>query len=73
MIYLSVGTIAVVSFQVSANDINRSFILNTPLQWFFWGFSLAFSDTANLFIGDLREYRVETLSALAMKSFTLFM
>jgi len=37
MIYLSVGTIAVVSF-----------------QWFFWGFSLVFSDTANRFIGDLR-------------------
>lgn len=39
MIYLSVGTIAVVSF-----------------QWFFWGFSLAFSDTANFFIGDLRYF-----------------
>ncbi|KIK67922.1 hypothetical protein GYMLUDRAFT_36730 [Collybiopsis luxurians FD-317 M1] len=39
MIYLSVMTIAVVSF-----------------QWFFWGFSLAFSDTASLFIGDLRYF-----------------
>jgi len=39
MIYLSMGTIAVVSF-----------------QWFFWGFSLAFSDTANGFIGDLRYF-----------------
>lgn len=25
-------------------------------QWFFWGFSLTFSDTANSFIGDLRHF-----------------
>ncbi|KAH9896721.1 ammonium transporter [Cubamyces lactineus] len=25
-------------------------------QWFFWGFSLAFSDTANAYIGDLRYF-----------------
>lgn len=24
-------------------------------QWFFWGFSLTFSDTASRFIGDLSE------------------
>jgi Amt family ammonium transporter len=39
MIYLSMMTIAVVSF-----------------QWFFWGFSLAFSDTGSAFIGDLRYF-----------------
>ncbi len=36
MIYLSMMTIAVVSF-----------------QWFFWGFSLTFSDTGSKFIGNL--------------------
>lgn len=39
MIYLSMMTVAVVSF-----------------QWFFWGFSLAFSDGASLFIGDLKYF-----------------
>jgi len=39
MIYLSMMTIAVVSF-----------------QWFFWGFSLAFSSTANKYIGDLKNF-----------------
>ncbi|KDQ60426.1 hypothetical protein JAAARDRAFT_32845 [Jaapia argillacea MUCL 33604] len=36
MIYLSMMTLAMVSF-----------------QWFFWGFSLAFSDTGSAFIGNL--------------------
>lgn len=27
----------------------------TGLQWFFWGYSLAFSETGNAFIGDLSE------------------
>ena len=39
MIWLSMMTIAVVSF-----------------QWFFWGFSLAFSETGGPFIGDLRHF-----------------
>jgi len=39
MIYLSMMTIAVVSF-----------------QWFFWGFSLSFSSTANKYIGDLKHF-----------------
>ncbi|KAJ7116647.1 ammonium transporter [Mycena epipterygia] len=39
MIYLSMMTIAVVSF-----------------QWFFWGFSLTFSDTGTMFIGDLKYF-----------------
>lgn len=37
MIYLSMMTIAVVSF-----------------QWFFWGYSLTFSETAGDFLGDLK-------------------
>ncbi|KAG9225593.1 hypothetical protein CCMSSC00406_0003096 [Pleurotus cornucopiae] len=39
MLYLSMITMAVVSF-----------------QWFFWGYSLAFSDTGSKFIGDLRYF-----------------
>ncbi|KAJ7071112.1 ammonium transporter [Mycena amicta] len=39
MIYLSMATLAVVSF-----------------QWWFWGFSLTFSEGASLFIGDLRHF-----------------
>jgi len=37
MIYLSMMTVAMVSF-----------------QWFFWGYSLAFSDTASPYIGNLK-------------------
>ncbi|CAK5272525.1 unnamed protein product [Mycena citricolor] len=39
MIWLSMMTVAVVSF-----------------QWFFWGFSLAFSETGSAFIGDLKYF-----------------
>ncbi|KAF8137179.1 ammonium transporter AmtB-like domain-containing protein [Boletus edulis] len=39
MIYLSMMTVAVVSF-----------------QWFFWGYSLSFSPTANKFIGNLDNF-----------------
>ncbi|KAF9558592.1 ammonium transporter [Agrocybe pediades] len=39
MIYTSLASIAVVSF-----------------QWFFWGYSLAFSDTASPYIGDLKYF-----------------
>jgi len=39
MIYLSMMTLAVVSF-----------------QWFFWGYSLAFSENASSFIGDLKYF-----------------
>lgn len=39
MIYLSMMTVAMVSF-----------------QWFFWGYSLAFSDGASHFIGDLKYF-----------------
>lgn len=56
MIYLSMGTVAVVAFQVRVNATCRLFVPNITRQWFLWGFSLAFSDTANKFIGDLRQY-----------------
>lgn len=46
MIWLSMMTLAVVSF-----------------QWFFWGFSLAFSDTGNSFIGDLRYFGLKGVLA----------
>ncbi|KAJ4486117.1 ammonium transporter [Lentinula aciculospora] len=39
MIYMSVMTLAVVSF-----------------QWFFWGFSLAFSETGSAYIGNLKYF-----------------
>ncbi|KAJ6576086.1 ammonium transporter [Mycena vulgaris] len=39
MIWLSMMTVAVVSF-----------------QWFFWGFSLAFSETGSAYIGDLKYF-----------------
>jgi Amt family ammonium transporter len=42
MIYSSMMTLAIVSF-----------------QWFFWGFSLAFSDTASKFIGDLKYFALK--------------
>jgi Amt family ammonium transporter len=32
-------------------------------QWFFWGFSLAFSDTASPFIGDLRYFALKGVLA----------
>ncbi|KDN45694.1 hypothetical protein RSAG8_04778, partial [Rhizoctonia solani AG-8 WAC10335] len=42
MIYFSMMTLAVVSF-----------------QWFFWGYSLAFSDGASAFIGDLKYFALK--------------
>ncbi|KAJ7463884.1 ammonium transporter [Mycena galericulata] len=44
MIYLSMMTVAVVSF-----------------QWFFWGFSLAFSETGSRFIGDLKYFALRNV------------
>ena len=53
MIYLSVASIAVVSFQVRLTRACRSPRAHDAPQWFFWGFSLTFSDTGSKFIGDL--------------------
>ncbi|KIJ11108.1 ammonia channel transporter family protein [Paxillus involutus ATCC 200175] len=44
MIYLSMMTVAMVSF-----------------QWFFWGYSLAFSDGANKYIGDLKYFALRNV------------
>ncbi|KAG1733371.1 ammonium transporter AmtB-like domain-containing protein [Suillus paluster] len=44
MIYLSMMTVAMVSF-----------------QWFFWGYSLAFSDTASPYIGDLKYFALRNV------------
>lgn len=59
-------TIAVVSFQVcsSVHNTSDSNINYTPiiLQWFLWGFSLTFSDSAGLFIGDLSTFFFPGLS-----------
>lgn len=46
MIYLSMMTVAVVSF-----------------QWFFWGFSLAFSETGSSYIGDLKYFGLKGVLA----------
>jgi len=41
----------------------------TSFQWFFWGYSLAFSDGANRFIGDLKHFALQnTLDAPAIGS-----
>ncbi|KAJ6576101.1 ammonium transporter AmtB-like domain-containing protein [Mycena vulgaris] len=44
MIWLSMMTVAVVSF-----------------QWFFWGFSLAFSETGNAYIRDLKYFALRNV------------
>jgi Amt family ammonium transporter len=45
MIYLSMMTVAVVSF-----------------QWFFWGYSLAFSETGSKYIGDLKYFALRDVA-----------
>jgi Amt family ammonium transporter len=57
MIYLSMMTLAVVSFEVWAEfHLYVSLVADGMVsQWFFWGFSLAFSETGSRFIGDLRK------------------
>lgn len=30
-----------------------------PSQWFFWGFSLAFSETGSAYIGDLKYFALK--------------
>ncbi|KAL5514148.1 hypothetical protein ACEPAG_2236 [Sanghuangporus baumii] len=46
MIFLSVGVLAVVSF-----------------QWFWWGFSLAFSETGSAYIGNLKYFALKDVLA----------
>lgn len=51
MIYLSVMALAVVSFQVFLPSIQSIALIFH--QWFFWGFSLTFSEDASPYIGTL--------------------
>ena len=51
----------------------RQCMLNTAWQWFLWGFSLAFSDTASTFVGDLRQSSLDTFSAPLIRSLIHFM
>ena len=56
MIYLSMMTLAVVSFEVRPSSFfPRVYSLTLLLlfKWFFWGFSLAFSETGSRYIGNL--------------------
>jgi Amt family ammonium transporter len=55
MIFTSVACIAVVSFQVWILPVTSNFSVLTFVldKWFFWGYSLAFSETASKYIGDL--------------------
>ena len=56
MIWTSLASIAVVSFQVcSLRYYVNDLLTDTLEKWFFWGYSLAFSETGNAFIGDLSE------------------
>jgi len=56
MIWTSLASIAVVSFQVcSLRYYVNDLLTDTLGKWFFWGYSLAFSETGNAFIGDLSE------------------
>jgi ammonium transporter, Amt family len=58
MIYLSMMCVAVVSFQVRLllpyffHSSSYPFLL----QWFFWGFSLTFSETGSAYIGNLKYF-----------------
>lgn len=58
LIFLSVAIIGVVSFQVSktpSRSLSR-LLMGFSCQWFFWGYSLAFSENANPYIGDLKYF-----------------
>jgi len=58
LIYLSVAVVGVISFEVGAFSSPLPYHVSTEfhLQWFFWGYSLAFSDNANGYIGDLKHF-----------------
>ncbi|OLL25574.1 Ammonium transporter 1 [Neolecta irregularis DAH-3] len=54
LILLTIMSTAVVSFQASLSRYLISPL--TSQKWFFWGYSLAFSHSAGLFIGDLANF-----------------
>lgn len=58
LIYLSVAVIGVISFEVRWSSIPlscRPLMAFIP-QWWFWGYSLAFGDTDNGYIGNLKHF-----------------
>lgn len=58
LIFLSVAVVGIVSFQVRqipGLSFSRP-LMEFECQWFFWGYSLTFSDNANAFIGDLKYF-----------------
>ena len=63
MIFLGVAVLAVVSFQVrvSLHSPLKSHQINIAnfIKWFFWGFSLAFSETGSAYIGDLKYFALK--------------
>lgn len=58
LIFLSVAVTGIVSFEVcKVPDLSLSRrLMRFEYQWFFWGYSLTFSDGANAFIGDLKYF-----------------
>lgn len=74
MIFTSMISIGVVSFQVRrlcSSSMNYKFNRGyaSLYQWFFWGYSLAFSDTASKFIGDLRAWHQLSISVKLLITF----
>jgi hypothetical protein len=55
MIYMSVMVAAVASVQVCSGSTFSRARAQHDFQWFFWGYSLVYSDTGGPFIGDLRK------------------
>jgi Amt family ammonium transporter len=67
-LYVSMAAIAVVSIEVCKDLFNKNTqqakIIFLSFQWFLWGFTLAFSDRGNVFIGNLSVLLCITLQAL---------
>ena len=58
LLYLSVAVIGVISFEVCEVPIPLSCrpLMEFIPQWFFWGYSLAFGESENGFIGNLKHF-----------------
>ena len=58
LLYLSVAVIGVISFEVCGIPIPLSYrpLMEFIPQWFFWGYSLAFGESENGFIGNLKHF-----------------
>ena len=71
MIYMSLMTLAVVSFQVMTIPPPSTQNHAHPLQWFFWGFSLTFSETGSAFIGNLSACEPKSTSLSPLTRFSI--